>query len=114
MKSFLRSFKFACRGLQMAFADEQNLRIHAAATLTVVIAGIYFHVTAFEWCILILCIGIVLGFELMNSAIENLTDLVSPQHQPLAGKVKDISAGAVLIVSAMAVVVGLFIFWKYL
>src|SRR5688572_10365929 len=114
MKSFLKSFQFAARGLRMAFADERNLRIHTGVALTVIVAGIYFQITTQEWCILILCIGIVFGFELLNSAIENLTDLVSPQYQPLAGKVKDISAGAVLIVSVMALVIGLLIFCKYL
>lgn len=63
-----------------------------------------------EWCFVTLCITLVIMAEAFNTAIENLTDLVSPDFHPLAGKTKDLAAGAVLIFSIGAVIVGLLIF----
>jgi diacylglycerol kinase len=114
MRSFLQGFRFAWNGLRQAFVEERNLRIQLVVAVVVSVAGFYFHISAAEWCILLLCIGIVLGFELLNSALENLVDLVKPERHPLAGKVKDIGAAAVLIVSLASLVVGVIIFWKYI
>ena len=67
-----------------------------------------------EWIAVILCIGMVIGAELFNSAIERIVDLVSPQRHPLAGQIKDIAAGAVLICALTALIIGLIIFIPYL
>ena len=77
-------------------------------------AGFYLSIAAIEWCILLLCIALVIGLELVNTALENLVDLVTRERNPLAGKVKDIAAGAVLVVSIITVIIGLIIFRKYL
>lgn len=114
MKAFLKSFGYAWNGLREAIRDERNLKVQLAAAAVVIALGFYFHVTATEWCILILCIGIVLGFELLNTALENLVDLVHPERHPLAGKVKDIAAASVLIVSLTSLIISLIIFWKHL
>ena len=73
-------------------------------------AGFFFEVSRWEWCLLILCVAVVLAAEAFNSALEYLVDLVSPGQHPLAGKAKDIAAGAVLIVAIGAALVGLLIF----
>jgi diacylglycerol kinase len=111
---WLRSFGHAWNGLKVAVRDELNLKIHLAAAATVVMMGFYFHITVAEWLILLLLMAVVIGMELMNTAIENLTDLVSRERNPLAGKVKDIAAAAVLVVSFISVVIGLLIFAKYI
>jgi diacylglycerol kinase len=77
-------------------------------------AGFYFYIAAWEWCAILLTIGLVIGLKMINTAIESLVDLVSREKTPRGGKVKDIAAGAVLLVSIIAVVVGVIIFRKYL
>jgi len=114
MKSLLRSFVYAFHGISSAISGERNLKAQIAVALLVIGAGFYVNITPEEWCIVILCIGVVIGLELMNSAIESLVDLVTLERKPLAGKIKDIAAGAVLVVSCMAVVIGVIIFRKYL
>jgi diacylglycerol kinase (ATP) len=116
--SFLRrrinSFRFALDGIKAAFWTEINMRIHLAATLVVVVVAFVLGVTATEWCLLVFCIGMVWAAELFNTALEALVNLVSPVQHPLAGKVKDLAAGAVLVTAIMAVVVGLIIFGPHL
>ncbi|HEY3406155.1 MAG TPA: diacylglycerol kinase family protein [Ohtaekwangia sp.] len=114
MKSFLRSFQYAWNGLRQALREERNLRVQLSVAIAVIVAGFYFRITNAEWCILLICIGLVLGFELLNSALENLVDLVQPERHPLAGKVKDMGAAAVLTVSFASLVAGVIIFWKYI
>lgn len=114
MKRFLRSSAFALRGIRTAFTEQPNLRIQGGVALLVSAAGFYFDITAMEWCVIILTIALVVGLELINSAIENLVDLVTPDYHPLAGKTKDIAAGAVLFAAVMAVVVGVVVFGRYM
>ncbi|HEX5172424.1 MAG TPA: diacylglycerol kinase family protein [Cyclobacteriaceae bacterium] len=114
MKKFLTSFLFALNGLKTAVVEQLNLKIQIAVAVLVVAAGLHFDITNTEWAILIFTIGLVLGFELLNTALENLVDLVTMEKKPLAGKVKDIAAGAVLLVSVLSVVVGWLIFKSYL
>src|SRR5690242_18880924 len=114
MKNFLAGFRHAWKGISLAFISERNVKIHfAIATLTIA-GGFYCNITSTEWCIIILCIGLVLALELINTAIENLTDLVTQEWKPLAGKVKDVAAGAVLIASLSALIIGVILFSKYL
>lgn len=80
----------------------------------VVAAGCFFGITRWEWMICILCMGAVLVAELINTGIEALTDLASPDIHPLAGKAKDAAAGAVLVAASCSAVVGLIIFVPYI
>ena len=114
MNGFLKSFIYATQGLRAAFKDQRNLKIQLLVALLVINAGFFFRIESWEWCVILICIGLVIGFELMNSAIESLVDLVTRERNPLAGKVKDIAAGAVLVVSISALIVGLIIFRKYI
>lgn len=94
----------------MAFRSEANAKIHLAATVAVVSAGLYFGLTANEWCSVSLAIGLVIASEILNTAIERLVDIVSPAHNAAAGHVKDIAAGATLVAAGCSVVVGVLIF----
>jgi diacylglycerol kinase len=112
MKTFLQSVRYALQGLQAAFVG-RNFRIQLGMALLVLAAGFYFSVTRLEWCVLLFNIALVLSLEVVNSSLENLVDLVTRERHPLAGKVKDLAAGAVVVASAMAVVMGVIVFWPY-
>lgn len=109
-KERLASFKYAFKGLADLFRSQPNARIHLLATFVVSIAGFYYHISAIEWCLVLLAIAMVISAEGFNTAIEYLTDLVSPDYHPLAGKTKDVAAAAVLVCAIGAVLVGLLIF----
>lgn len=113
-KKQLRSFGYAWKGICSCVGKEQNLSFHLIVTICVVAAGWGFCITWGEWVAIVLCIGVVIAAELFNSAIERLVDQVSPQRHPVAGQVKDIAAGAVLVCALAAIVVGLIIFIPYL
>lgn len=113
-KKQIRSFGYAWKGIRCCVGKEQNLSFHLIATVAVVIAGFVFGINRTEWMIMLLCIGVVIAAELFNTAIEKLVDLVSPGHHPLAGQVKDIAAGAVLVCAVAAAIAGLIIFLPYL
>ena len=113
-KKQMRSFKFAWKGIMTCAGHEQNITFHLLTALVVVMAGIFFGITRAEWLAVIICIGIVITAELFNSAIERLVDMVSPQWQSIAGEVKDIAAGAVLVTAIAAAIVGLIVFVPYL
>lgn len=110
-KRFLQSLHHALDGIHVAFCEESNLRRDAVFTLIVVIAGIIFQVTRFDWVMLILAISLVVISEMWNTVIENIMDFVTKRHYfPHAKKIKDMSAGTVLLAAFFAVVVGLYVF----
>lgn len=92
------------------FSSQVNARIHAVAAVVVVTAGIIFRISTLEWLAIIICITLVIVLEAVNTAIETLTDLVSPGNHPLAGKAKDVAAAGVLLAAIGSVVVGVLIF----
>ena len=92
-----RSFVYAFRGIGLLFSTQPNARIHAVAMLVIVAVGFWVSLAPWEWCMIALCMGLVLAAEAINSSIEFLTDLASPDIHPLAEKTKDLAAGAVLI-----------------
>jgi diacylglycerol kinase (ATP) len=104
------SFKYAFNGIAVLFKSQPNARIHLTVAVAVIVAGCYFRIALQEWILLVLTIGCVLAAEGFNTALEFLTDLVSPDYHELAGKTKDVAAGAVLIAAFAAVGVGLLIF----
>jgi diacylglycerol kinase len=110
LKRFLQSFGFAAGGLKQAFTGQANFRIHLAAVAVVVSAGLFLGLNGTEWCLLVLAMGLVIALELANTAIELLTDLVSPGYDERAGRVKDIAAAAVLVAAIAAVIIGALIF----
>jgi diacylglycerol kinase len=103
------TFGYAARGIGFMFA-EPNVWVLAAVTVVTIGAGVYFSIAALEWCAVVLAISLVWVAEGLNTALERLTDLVSPGFHPLAGKAKDVAAGAVLLAAIGAFCVGLFVF----
>ena len=103
----LKSFTYAWKGVCSFLSKEHNAWIHCAAIIAVTIAGIRFEITRTEWLVILLCFAMVLAAEAFNTAIERLVNLVSPDYHPIAGDVKDIAAGAVLICAIFAALIGL-------
>lgn len=110
MKKRIRSFGYASKGIQKVFGSEPNMRIHITMAILVTICGFSFSISHTEWMFCVLSFGLVIGAEMINTAIENIVDLVSPEKNKLAGYAKDIAAGAVLICAIASVIVGLIIF----
>ena len=106
----VRSFGYAIRGLAAMLITQANARIHAAATAVVICAGWWFGLSPLEWCAVVLAIGVVWTAEAFNTALEAFVDLASPDAHPLAGRAKDIAAGAVLCAAIAAAIVGAIIF----
>jgi len=112
--TLLKSFGYATRGLAVAVKSERNLRIHLMFVLAVVLAGIGLKLVVWEWVAALLCCAMVLGAELMNTAVETVVDLVSPEFNELAGRAKDVAAAAVWLTALFAAAVGALIFVRAL
>ena len=110
MKKFLLSFTYALKGLSYAFQTQFNFKVHTVSTLIAVLMGFYYNISKQEWLWVIVAIGLVLVTELLNTALEVLVDFVSPGFHPKAGIIKDVSAGAVLVMAFLAISIGLIIF----
>ena len=118
-RELMSSLDFAVSGLITAFKEERNMRKHAVSAILVILAGLVFQVSVTEWLFLLLSISLVIAFEIVNSAIENVVDLASNYHfSMLAKNAKDMAAGAVLFVSGFALLTGLIIFvpkiWNFI
>lgn len=106
----MKNIIYALQGLLFALRTEWNMRFHLAAAVLVIYAGIWLHISSVEWLVLCICIGLIISFELMNSAIEQLCNMITQQIHPAIKNIKDISAAAVLVASVVSAVAGLFIF----
>lgn len=110
MKRFLKSFVFAGRGICYCIRHEKNFQIQLIAAIVVIILGFYFSISLHEWVLLLVCIALVLGLEMINSSIEKMADLISLEYHPLIKIIKDTAAGAVLLVSIISAIIGFLIF----
>ncbi|WP_028317947.1 diacylglycerol kinase family protein [Desulfobulbus elongatus] len=106
----LQSFRYALAGLRVLLGSQHNARIHAAATVAVVIAGTVCRLRSAEWALVLLAIGMVWALEAVNTAIELLADEVSPEERPRIGRAKDVAAFGVLAAALAAVAIGLLVF----
>lgn len=109
VRKVLRSFRFAGQGILDLFRFENNAKVHLLVAVLVVGAGFVLHLKPVEWAIIITQIGLVWAAEAFNTAIEKLCDFVSPGLHPQIKAIKDLSSGAVLILTIAAVIVGLIV-----
>jgi diacylglycerol kinase len=114
MKNALNRFAYAVKGVIVFFREGTHAKFHLLASVIAVTAGVFFHITFIEWIAVVLCIGMVLAAEMLNTAIELLGDFVHKEQHPLIGKIKDISAGAVLFAALAAGITGCIIFIPYI
>jgi diacylglycerol kinase (ATP) len=106
----LRSLRCAQRGIAVMLRTQHNAWLHAIATGLVLAAGLLAGLSTAEWCWIVLAVVAVWTAEALNTAFEFLTDVASPTFHPIAGQAKDVAAGAVLIASAGALVIGALVF----
>ena len=110
VKKRIVSFKYAFNGIKIILSTQHNFLIHLAVAILVTAAGMIFKIAIWEWCIIVITIAMVLVAEAFNTSIEKLTNLVSPEHNILAEKIKDVAAASVLIAAIASVIIGLTIF----
>jgi diacylglycerol kinase (ATP) len=113
-RNLLWSFNYAIEGIAYAFRTQRNMRLHAVAATVVLLAALFFRISRTEMIAIVFAIGLVLVAELMNTAIEATVDMATSTLDPLAKTAKDVAAGAVLISSGIAVIVGYVVFFQRL
>ena len=110
MKKWFNSVGYALQGVVWFFQKDRNGKIELALAVIAVMAGFFFHISALEWCFVLLCIGGVLSAEMFNSSLEKLADQVTIERNPEIGKIKDMAAAAVFFMAVIAAIIGGFIF----
>lgn len=110
MKKLLKSFKYAFEGICTGIKEEQNMKVHIAIMILVIIFGIMLKISIIEWIICIVLFGLVISMELINTAIENTVDLVTKEKNEQAKIAKDVAAGAVLVSAISSAIIGIIIF----
>lgn len=114
LRGFAEGFVHALAGLRLAWREEINFKIEIACAVVVGALGLFFHLSSFEFALVMLAISCVLAAEAFNTALEELCDKFQPTHDPHIAKIKDLSAAAVLLTSAGALIVGVFILVPHL
>ncbi|MCI5889127.1 MAG: diacylglycerol kinase family protein [Brachyspira sp.] len=110
-QGFKNTLKNARKGMRLAIRSERNIRVHLATALFVMLLGVFLGLDSVKICILLLTVAMVVSMEMINSAIEFSLDAVfHNRYSKLVGMAKDISAGAVMFVTIIAVVIGCLIF----
>lgn len=109
-KNRIKSVGYALKGMFLLLRTEASIKIQFVIALVVTGAGFYFNISNTEWMIQLIAIGMVMGIEGLNTAVEKISDFIQPENDPKIGFIKDISAGAVMIVSILAGIVGLLIY----
>ena len=107
----IKSIGYACKGAFLLLKTESSIKIQFVITILMTIAGFYFNISATEWVLQILAIGLVMSIEGLNTAIEAIADFMHPEHHPKIGFLKDVAAGAVFIASIAAIIVGCIIYF---
>ena len=110
IKARIKSIGFALAGIGTFFKEEHNAYVHLVAACGAIGLGFYLEIDRMEWALILLCIGLVFAAEVFNTSIETFADHVQPDRHKDIEKVKDLAAAGVLIVSFMALLIGLIIF----
>ncbi len=113
MAARLKSFAHAIDGILFMLKTQHNAWLHAVATLLVIGLGLYFDISGHEWCWLIVAMAMVWVAETLNTAVEYMCDVLSPEFHEAVKHAKDIAAGGVLIAALAALLIGVVTFWPY-
>lgn len=114
VKGRIKSLKYAVVGAYKLLTTEHSIMVQFTIGILVTILGFVFEITKVEWMLQTLAVGMVLGIEGMNTAVEKIADFIHPEHHKKIGFIKDIAAGAVAFVAIAAIVIGLIIYVPYL
>lgn len=110
MYRFFKSLGYALKGINHVVKTQHNFRLQLIAAVLVSLLGYCVALSSLEWAVILICIAMVLAFELMNTAVEQLVDFFSPEWNEKAGMIKDIAAAAVLLAALIALAVAFVIF----
>ena len=113
-RSWPKKFRDAFRGARLSIAGQSSFRAHFFFAAAVIVAGAILRVTLIEWCLLLLCIAVVLAAEMFNTALESIAKAITHQDNPHLGKALDVGSAAVLVASLGAAAVGSIIFLNQL
>ena len=114
IKRLFKSFSYAYKGITKTFLEEQNLQIQSIVGIIILVIACLLKISPIEWCLIISAIFIVILMEMINSAIERVADALKPRIHFYVKEIKDIMAGAVMISSLLAIIIGLIIFIPYI
>lgn len=106
----VKSFGYAYNGFRIFIKEEFNARIHLFVTIAVIVTGFVVKLERHEWVAVLFAIGLVLATEIINTAIENLADIISPEKNEKIKRIKDLSAAAVLLSALIACIIGALVF----
>ena len=106
----INSFKYAFSGVKEAFQSERNMKVHFLLMVLAIVLGLILKLSSVEWAILVVTIGLVLMLEFINTSLEQIVDIVSPEKQEKAKIAKDVAAAGVLVSAIVAVLIGIFLF----
>ncbi|WP_040196464.1 diacylglycerol kinase family protein [Candidatus Soleaferrea massiliensis] len=112
VRSLIKSFRYALRGLALTISGERNMRIHLVMAAYLLFFSLFYRFSCVEYAILLIAFTLVFVSEIINTAIETLVNLQTSSYNHLARNAKDISAGAVLICAVFAVLIGICLFWN--
>ena len=110
LRKFVNSFAYALSGLRHGVSHERNMKVHLVVAFLVLIGGWWLHIERWEVLTVLVAIVFVIFAELMNTAIENVVDLLTEEHREKAKVAKDVAAGAVLVAAGFAVIAGVLVF----
>jgi len=114
IKRLFKSFSYAIKGLLKTFKEEQNLQIQTVIALFIILLAWTLQINKIEWCLLIVVISLVILAEIINSAVERITDVLKPRINSYVKEIKDIMAAAVMLASLTAVIIGIIILGPYI
>jgi diacylglycerol kinase len=114
LRKLLRSFRYAWAGLRQGVKTQRNLRVHLCAAVLAHWMGLLAWLSRGELAVISLCCGVVIGLELVNTAIEAFCDRISPEINPLIRTAKDAAAGAVLVAALFSVVAAVWLFGDWI
>lgn len=106
----LKSFQYAFNGFKICLSSEINFRIHVVAAIAAAAAGIWLHISNYEWLALLLCFALMISLEMLNTAIETLCNFITMSHHTKIEKIKDVAAGAVFVAALVSMGCGMIIF----
>lgn len=109
--NLIEAIKYAVNGIRVFFTTERNGQIQSGTALLVIFLGFILEIDKIEWAVILFCIMLVISFEMINTAIEKLCNLVHPDFNPQIKIIKDLSAGAVLVAAILSAIIGIAIFF---
>jgi diacylglycerol kinase len=110
MKRLIKSFGYAGQGLMHCIKKEKNFQVHCIAAVAAFAGGFILKISPAEWMVVVICMALVLAFEMANTAIEHLCNITQPAVNPAIKIIKDVSASAVMLIAVMAAICGFIIF----